>query len=437
MVEKTHLGNKKLKSNIIGSSVFKAVTIVANLLLVRACVNYMGEEKYGIWLTLLSFFTWFSVFEVGITNNFRNKLTSYFTLHDYESGKSVVTTTYKLLAIVYIIIGSLLLLIASFLPIEQFFLPANYETNDFGFAFRLSALVYMLYFVAFGLNTILLSTHFTKQTYLIVALQSIVLLLGIYAFNYFGIKPTFTLVFLWFTAVPLVFWLIANFIFYQTSLKKWAPEIKLFFNKKLQPIQKNNWGFFVIQLCTIIILSTDNLIIINKLSGTEVLKYNVAFKYFNILIVVFNLVLIPYWSSFTEAVTLKNKNWVKVHVKKLVLFWVIVVLGAVILYVLSAKAYQLWIGKNLNIPTSLSFFMAISILLTTWNSIFAYFLNAITEIKVQMFLLLFSAALNIPLSLYLIDEFHTKGVIIATCIALLPLSIVLPIQYHRIITKMN
>ena len=293
MIEKSLVGSKKLNSNILGSSLYKAITIVANLLLVRACVDYMGEEKYGIWLTLLSFFTWFSVLEVGISNSFRNKLTNYFTDQDTINGRIVVTNTYKLIGIVYIALSLFLVCLIILFPLDHFFLPSNFIAQDFTFAFGLSTILFMLYYIAYALNTVLLSTHFAKLTYIISAAQSIVTLLGIYIFMYSGIKPSFIIIFGWFSGIPLLVWTIANIAIYRKTLIAYRPNFSRVFSKKVFPLQKMNGGFFIIQFCILIIFSTDNFIIINKLTGTEVLKYNVAFKYFNILIVVFNLILLP------------------------------------------------------------------------------------------------------------------------------------------------
>jgi O-antigen/teichoic acid export membrane protein len=436
-IEQPLIGDKKLSANIFVSSLYKATAITANLLLVRVCVNYMGEEKYGVWLTLLSFLTWFSVLEVGISNSFRNKLTEYFVKKETKLGSASINKIFKLLTVVYAITALVLISITALFPVEQYFLPANLMVEDFNFAFKISIVFYMLFFITSGLNTILLSTHHAKKTYFINALQSLVLLLGIYTFNIFEIEPSFTLIFLWFSATPFMIWLLANAAVFRTTLKDFAPDLKSVFSLKNYPTQNFNWGFFIMQLCTIVILSTDNLIIINTLSGTEVLKYNMAFKYFNILLIVFNLALVPYWATFTEATISSNKTWIQKHVTKLVKLWFFIFAGALGMLFLANFAYQLWIGKDLKIPNLLSLFMAISILLTAWNSIFAYFLNAISETKLQMYLLLFSAIINIPLSFFLISKFQTKGVIIATCIALLPLAIALPIQYKKILEKMT
>ncbi|MFK8037969.1 MAG: lipopolysaccharide biosynthesis protein [Crocinitomicaceae bacterium] len=437
MLEKSNPKIQKVSSGIIESAIYKAITIGANLLLVRACVAYMGEEKYGIWIALLSFFTWFSVLEVGISNSFRNELTKRVKLQENSEGKLIISRIFKITSIVYLLVSACLIIVSQLLPIESFFLHENYPKNDFIFAFRVSTVLYMMFFIVFSLNTILLAIHLTKQSYLIAAIQSVSLLIGIYFFQYFKISPSFVIVFTWFTSVPLLVWLVSNLVIFKSKLRNLAPSINKVFSKTTAPFGKIKYGFFVIQLCVLLIYSTDNLIIIKTLNGSEVLRYNVAFKYFNILTVIFNLILTPYWSSFTEAANLKDKTWIRSHIKKLVFIWISIFLGAVFLLIFTDFAYKLWIGKDLHIPISLSIFMGLSILMTAWNSIFAYFLNAISVVKRQTILLIFSASLNLPISFYLIDIYGSAGVIMATCIALLPLSVALPFQYLSEIKKMK
>jgi len=170
-----------------------------------------------------------------------------------------------------------------------------------------------------------------------------------------------------------------------------------------------------------------------KLSGTDVTYYNIAFKYFNILIILFNIVLLPYWSSFTEAAHRKDIKWIQTNVRRLIYLWIGISLLSIIMLLASPCAYELWIGYTINIHIELSIFMGLSILITCWNNIFSYFLNSIAATRRQMIVLIISAFANIPLSLILLDQMNTTGVIIATSIVLLPLSIALPLQYRSII----
>jgi Na+-driven multidrug efflux pump len=63
------------------------------------------------------------------------------------------------------------------------------------------------------------------------------------------------------------------------------------------------------------------------------------------------------------------------------------------------------------------------------------FLNGIGKIKLQMWLFVFAALINIPLSVIFVKYlyFGVTGVILATCTSLLILSIAMPIQAYKVL----
>lgn len=419
---------EKLVRNIFGSTLFKGIDVIFNFLLVRYAIKFFGEEDYGVWLTILSFFAWFSVIEFGISSSFRNKMTQFFADKKFEAIRHWITQGYK--ATTFIYLGTIILFLLVY-NLSGFRFDEYGDT--FGWVFQLSFALYMVHYMLFFLQTVLLATHHAQSTYIISALQKAILLAGILLFMNYELTPSLSFIVLWFSSIPLIVWGFATVFSYGTFLKQLKPQFGKGLKEKTQPLKHIHKAFFVIQISTLIIYSTDNIIIMDRLSGTDVTYYNIAFKYFNILIILFNIVLLPYWSSFTEAAHRKDAHWIKANIKRLILFWGGMVALSVIMLFLSKFAYELWIGKPVDIPTKLSVFMGISVLITCWNNIFSYFLNSISKTRRQMYVLVISALVNIPLSFYLLDEMGTTGVIIATCIVLFPLSIALPLQYRSII----
>lgn len=420
----------KLVRNIFGSTLYKGLDVIFNFLLVRFAISYFGEEDYGIWLTILSFFTWFSVIEFGISSSYRNRLTQYFTDQKFDKIRAWISAGYKATALIY---GSVMLLfILLTFAISDAYLP--FEAG-FKWVFLLCFSLYMGYYIFFFLQTILLATHHTRYIYLISALQKAIILGGVLVFMAVDIKPSLTFLCIWFSAIPLISWAVAHTIAFQGLLKRFKPSFLQLTKKKIRPLRYLDRSFFIIQICTLSIYATDNLIIIYGMSGGDVTNYNIAFKYFNILIIIFNIVLVPYWSSFTEAAHRKDYQWLTKNVKRLMLLWCGMFALAIIMLFAASFAYELWIGRPVDVPFGLSFFMGISVLLTMWTTIFSYFLNSISKTQLQMYLLLGLAIINIPLSFYLMKELGLTGVIIATCVVLLPLAILLPFQYRSVISS--
>lgn len=437
MLKEGQARSKKLYQNIAGSGFYKAINVVFSFLIVRVSIQVVGEEQYGIWLTLLSFFTWFSALEVGISSSLRNAITLRFSKGDFTSVQPLIHQGYKALFLVYFAAISLLLLLSFFTEISQLILPEQGTFESFDQTFRVCMILYFGHFIFFFLHHILLATHRAKSTYLITAIQNGVLLAGLYLCKWYGYVPSLFMFCLWCSALPLLVWVFSGKYYYHTIFKTFKPRLAKLIDKETKVLSGLNKDFFLIQLCTLVLYTTDNIVIVNFIGSFEVTIYHVTFKYFNILIILFNLVLLPYWASFTEAFGKGDRLWMKAHIRKLVLFWLGTSLLGVLMFSLSNLAFQFWIGKEVEVDPMLQVFMLISVLLTAWNSIFAYFLNSVSRTKGQMRLLLLAAVANIPLSIYLIDYFQTTGVILATCITLLPQAIFFPLEYRSVIQKMN
>lgn len=53
-------------------------------------------------------------------------------------------------------------------------------------------------------------------------------------------------------------------------------------------------------------------IIISRVQGPEVVtQYNLAYRFFNVLLMVVVIVLNPFWSAFTEAYAKRDYNWMR------------------------------------------------------------------------------------------------------------------------------
>ncbi|MFK7784253.1 MAG: lipopolysaccharide biosynthesis protein [Crocinitomicaceae bacterium] len=420
--------SRQLFGNVIGSSFYKGINIIVGFLLVRYAIEFSDEETYGIWLTLSSFFTWFSAVEVGIGNSLRSRITTLFTSSKFQEIRALLVKGYKALLITYGIVVTALIIPPLFWDIEIFFVPRGAHYENFGFIFQLCLALYMLHYVFAFLNMLLLSVHKARTTFLIAAVQNTVLLVGVLIFLESDVTPSLALLCIWFSAVPAFVLGLANIVAFRSILKKMRPSFSEIVFTKPERFKEMNYGFLIIQVCTLVIYATDHIIISNFISGTEVTKYAVTFKYFNVITVVFNLVLVPYWASFAEAMQMNDRKWITKNIRFLsLLIGALSILGVIMVF-FSNSVYSLWIGKDLSIPILLSALMCVSVLLTAWYNIFVYYLSSINQITWQMRLIIIGAIINVPLSLLFIQKMGSSGVILATSISLLPMAIALPIQ---------
>ena len=69
------------------SSIYKGGSILIAFLLVPLSISYLGNEKYGLWLTIYSFIGWFNFFDFGIGHGLRNKLTEAWATKNINLAK--------------------------------------------------------------------------------------------------------------------------------------------------------------------------------------------------------------------------------------------------------------------------------------------------------------------------------------------------------------
>src|SRR5690554_67607 len=260
MTEVNNEGLQKLKGVLRLSFIYKGANVLLSFLLVRYTIQFAGEEVYGVWVTILAFLTWFSVIESGVSNSFRNQITSYFSERNYTAIKKHISAAYQILTFIYFSLAIFLIAVIITTPFYTLFQSDNITNTQT--ALTISVLFYFIYFVFHYLNNVLLATHQAEKTYLFLLIQNVVVLLFLFILKLSGIKANLLLVCTAYTLSPMISWLILNFLSYKFFLKKIHPNI-LDFQKKKQLFKQLNPSFFVIQFFTLLIYSTDNIIILN------------------------------------------------------------------------------------------------------------------------------------------------------------------------------
>ena len=197
------------------------------------------------------------------------------------------------------------------------------------------------------------------------------------------------------------------------------------------------FGFLITKFGALILFSTDNLIITKIYGPAEVVPYQIAYKFFSIVMIGYSIIVTPYWSSITKAFAQNDLHWIKSSISSIQKIWLIIPLLLIIMVLFSNDFYSFWVGEKIIIPESLSLSMAFFVLIYTYNQIFNMFINGTGTIRIHIYVSIFIAIINIPLSIFLSRNlnFGPSGVILSTSICLLLKTCFLPLQYSKIIKK--
>lgn len=432
-----HERTAKANKNIASSFLIKAASIIISLVVVPLTLNYVNPSRYGIWLTLSSIVAWFSFFDIGITHGLRNKFAEARAKGDDASAQIYVSTTYGILAIVFISIWVLFLVVNPFLDWSSILKISTEYSADVSKLALIVFTYFCLQFVLRTISTIIAADQEPAQASLIDVIGQFVSLIIIVIL----VKTTegsLVNLGLALCAAPLLALIGANIFFFRGKYKAFSPKlskVKFSYAKSLF-----NLGvvFFIIQIAGLIQFQSANVIISRNFGPEDVTNYNIVFKYFGILSMGFMIFLTPFWSAATEAYVKDDINWIKKSIKKYNILNIgFIFIGGIMLY-FSDTIYDLWLGKDtVDIDFNLSLWGLIFVLLSITGSKYVSFLNGISALRLQFWASVLSPLVYIGLTLLFLNYFKmgVHAIFIAATISNFNTFILAPIQYYMIIYK--
>lgn len=422
------------KKNILIIAILKGCGIAISLFLVPVTIHYVNPTRYGIWLTLSSIVGWFNFFDIGLGNGLRNKFAEAVARGKPELARTYVSTTY---AILTIIIAIVLLVFCCINPFLNWAKILNTPADMAGELSLLALIVFgffCLQFVLRLITTIITANQQPAKASLFDFMGSLISLSLIYLLT----KTTSgNLIYLGtvFSLTPVLVLTSSSLWFYTHKYKQYAPSVKFVKFHYTRDLMNLGIKFFIIQMSAVILYQTSNIIISHLFGPEQVTPYNIAYKYFGIITMVFSMIMLPLWSAYTEAWIKKDISWIKNTINKLILIWVLIATIVIIMFISSTFIYRMWVGKEIKVPISVSAVMAAYVIINGWCGIFSQFLNGVGKIKLQLYSGIFGALINIPLAIMLAKHLGIYGVILSTVLLGTVSAIWSPIQYMKIINN--
>ncbi|OGS71672.1 MAG: hypothetical protein A3F91_12460 [Flavobacteria bacterium RIFCSPLOWO2_12_FULL_35_11] len=428
----------KLKFSLIANLVIKIISLISNFALVPLLLSFLGVEKYGIWLTIYTLVGWLTLFDLGLGNGLKLKLTEAFTKKKYHEAK-------KLISSAYVLIGSISLILMFLFWISNYFIHweillglSNKQNTDISYSINLLALSFFIILSVKLISEIFSSLQLPFVDDLIKALSQLLFLVFLLFYTHFNIDSLLFNVAILATTPLILIYFILTIYFFVIKAPSFKISINLYSRDLANSILSPGVGFFIIQISSIILYSTDNLLIANLISPAAVASYNIAYKFFGLPSMIFSLFIATHWVSFIDAMAKGDEMWIKRKLRLFNYLFILLVVAYVIAYFLYDLLVPIWINND-EIETDflLNKSMIFYYLISAYATIYIYVVNASGKIALQKYLYIIIAIINIPLSIILVKYFNlgSSGVIIASAICLLLLLVFIPIQSSKLINR--
>ncbi|PID30642.1 MAG: polysaccharide biosynthesis protein [Candidatus Cloacimonadota bacterium] len=424
----------KAKRNILLSFGVKFISILIGFVYVPLILDYLDPVRYGIWLTLSSIVAWFGFFDVGLGNGLRNNFAEAIAVGNCRLAREYVSTTYAILGMISMVAVLIFLIVNPFLDWSSILNTEKSLGNELSLLAIITFICFLLRFVFKLIGQILLADQRTAISNTFGPIGNLINLLLIFLLTYIC-KGSLLVLGTLLSVTPVLVLFTASIYFFKKDYRMYAPSLEFVNFAHKSKLLSLGVKFFIIQISDIVLISSTNFILARLFNHESVTVYNIAMKYFSLFIMGFTVVLSPIWSAVTEAFVKGDFKWVKNTMFKLKLFGFVLLIFVVLALLLSNKFYLFWIGDSVEIPFVVSLSISIQTSIYLIFAPYVAFLNGVSKIKLSLIVVIFQTILYIPMAIYFgkFLNLGVSGVVFAGIISGLPLKIIQPIQYHKII----
>jgi O-antigen/teichoic acid export membrane protein len=422
------------KKNIFYSFFIKGFGILTSLWIIPLTINYLNPTEYGIWLTLNSILMWVNTFDIGLGNGLRNKLGESLAQGDYVKAKIYVSTSYCVIFLLMIIIFLVFQALNLYLDWHNILNIHSSLVPNINAIVSMSFALFCLTFVLKLIGNILLATQKTALENLLIMSGQVLSLIVIYGLTFFSNGSLFKVA-LVYSISPVIVYAISYPFVFRNQYKAIAPNIKYVRKEYVKSLMGLGGQFFILQIAGLVIFSTANLLISNMFGPKMVTTYNVAARYFNIIPMLFSIVLTPIWSATTDAYIKEDYKWIKSSMKKVHLMLIVTFFVLSVMILCSNFIYEKWIGNSIYVPIELSILIGIYVFVLVASLSYSSFLNGIGKLRIQMLNILFCSILFIPLTYFLAGKFGINGIVITLILVNVSGLLLNYIQFNLLINK--
>jgi len=427
--------NGKIFANLSLSVIFKYVNVIIGLIMVPITLNYLDKTRYGLWTAFYSILSWIFIFDIGIGNGLRNKVTELKAKNEIDKIRSYVSTAYLIFGFLALLIAVIFLLINQFIDWSEVLNAPDTMKSELSKTIYIIFLVMCFSFVLKLIDSILAGDLKNSISGLISVIAHILSLIGIILLSKFT-TPSILNYALMYTGTNLLVTLLASIYLYNGMYKEYSPNIKYMDLSLGRDLVSVGVKFFFISLSMNLMFSANGLIISNLLGPEYVTDYSINMKYFSVSSMLFIMLVQPLWSGYGDAYHRNDYEWIKKTFVFLHKLWFIMVGILALMIIVQKWFFHIWIGNKIKVDYPLSLLFGFYYLFYMLNNIYNPFINATSKIKLQMILYIILSITYLIMSVIFVKYLNLgiKGIVLSLILFHdLPLSILTKIQSEKIL----
>jgi O-antigen/teichoic acid export membrane protein len=368
--------------------VAQVVKLIAPLVTIPMTLQYLGEERFGLWMTVSSIVLMLGFSDLGLGNSLVTALARADGQDDHSEAVKLISSAMGILCLVALGLTLLTLAAAHFVNWARVF---NVKEVAAGSEARMMVIVAVLSFAAglplgivqkvqsayqegFQSNLWQCASSVLSMAALFIAVQA---------------QCSLPLLILSCTMVPTLV-LAANSAHYLGWTRPWLRPRRRFFDDALaRRLLRTGVGYVLISLLMTIGYQCDNLILAHVVDLKSVTQYSVPARLASLLNMVPMMIYQPLWSATGEALARGDLDWARQQVARIQRWTVSLTLFSALLFVFLAPVLIHWfLGRKIVAPFGLMTGMGVAAVMFALGGPWFMVLNGsgCVAIQVRMYL---------------------------------------------------
>jgi O-antigen/teichoic acid export membrane protein len=409
----------KIIVNSLGSVASKGVNLLINIFSVPLLLNYLGQERYGMFAMVTSLLGFMTFSDLGLGLGLQNRIPEYKINEDKTLIQKAISTTFFTLTGVAVALGILLFCGNFFIDWASFYNVhspvAIAEASAVSWAF------FFCFLIGLPFNTIFSVLNGNQEGYISEIWRSLgnIFCIVLLVFAVKSQLSTAYLTAIMYGSMSLVTILGFLYIFGKTRVQ-WRPKLSLWNKNIVSLLFKDGSLYFILQLFAIGLTTVDSFLIAHKLGSESVATFSIGLRLLNIIALPFTLINAQILAALNDAVAKNDTAWIKKNIRRGLLgnTIYIVAMSLFLLFFGNTVIFH-WVGNTIPINPQLWMGFIALFVFMVYNTFVSYILLSPKFLKYTVRVFPISVCLLIPIKWFLLTHFGLPAMLTGGAIFML------------------
>jgi O-antigen/teichoic acid export membrane protein len=415
----------------------RGLTLILSLVTVPLTLNYLGPERYGVWLTISSVIALLAFTDLGIGSGLLNAVTQTMAGGELAKAREQISSATILLTLLAVALTAMFVVCYPIIPWATVLAVSSpTAASETGMAVAAWAACFLIGMPLGVVAQVRMARQEGYVVHVTAAAGNVAAVGALLAVIASRQGLPFLVVAM--AGPPLIASAVNGAVLFRRDAPELSPSVTLADRRTGFGLLRAGFLFFVMQIAIAVAFTSDTLVVAQLVGPIAVAEYGVTSRLFMIPAAFVALGIAPLWPAYGEAIARGDVAWARLTlIRSLKAGLFISVPAAAALVAFGLPIIALWVGPSVTPPFVLLLGFGIWVALSTVGNSVAMLLNGAHEIRIQAAAAALMALVNLALSIWLTSRIGVAGVMWGTVIAysvfvLVPMALYVPGVLRRI-----